>query len=785
MISTCLWIFFFWSSLFTEVKLPDFSFDFGIATVSNLTCQNVQIGTTSGTFNSSLWFLMVKETSNISCSVDFEMGVLRSRIYSTIKVNPSEISMTKTCDDDCYSTTLVKDQCTINLMVDDLHLDSPNPLMDMILPATKKFIENEVDVYVCKVILPLLMENVKNQTLDKPTSFPDLVNGATPLEDAPLFRAGVKILNEFPEIHGMQLNASIHAGTTVQLGFTFPKGFQMSLGEVTKHPPGMLTLLYNSMQGFLPDIFSLNSNTQYDFMHNSFINNSVAEVEVEHPFFASLDISFNNLHCKDDGFVCTLPCTDAVTLQNLRLKNLGEWDAIVVNHLGPLAVSFINKFINATTFSLCNNSKSDHLLIPSKKPPPVIQVPPLTYCIGFAVFAIVIIVGSVYLSLWKYRFSPASLYDGTVISLRRTLTEDIIIVLMALTTAFGFFWSNTTTAATLLMGGDVGLLSFSLMETTRSLYEAGLKPLAVLVFLFSGVYPYIKLLCILVCTVILQKPDLMILRVVDYLGKCSFLDSYAMVIMASGLQISGIADVDILPGFYVFLASTILSILTGNYATIFWRRKTSLRRRISSPDLNHLLDDEYSLQYDHNEDSIDSGKSIYGVNMKSFCFSVMNGIFVLICTLPAWIFPSMRYKVTGMASILQSSDRDMTLFELSSTSYMLLVTCIFTIAVAPFLYALMYPRWPFFASWCAADVLLLACVAGLLQLGQFVEFVIGKNMNSVYRAEAELLWPLLFLLIASVWQWILAAVHVLGIWKGIAEKLAERKRTVVQTEAEM
>ncbi|EKF33913.1 hypothetical protein MOQ_002409 [Trypanosoma cruzi marinkellei] len=341
---------------------------------------------------------------------------------------------------------------------------------------------------------------------------------------------------------------------------------------------------------------------------------------------------------------------------------------------------------------------------------------------------------------------------------------------MIVVNVFALIWSNCTTAAKIVAGDEVTLLSFSLMETTMNLYKAGLKPFAVLVFVFSGVYPYLKLLTIMICTLILQKPESRLLKVIDYFGKLSFLDSYAMVVMSSGLQMEGIADVKIIAGFYVFLAATILCVFTGNYATAFWRRNTSLRvRSISVVESMKEISDETLLLVPLRvkEKQILEMPNNSQSPFRFLSWRVLNFLFVAACILPPWIVPCLSYRVTGAATLIQPNDRNLTLYELSSASTVLLLTCIFTIGIAPLFYAAFYPRLALLASWGAADAFLLACVAGILQLERFVEFVIGTNMRSVYMAEAHLLWPMIPLLIASAWQWILAAEHVFGLSQSI------------------
>lgn len=68
------------------------------------------------------------------------------------------------------------------------------------------------------------------------------------------------------------------------------------------------------------------------------------------------------------------------------------------------------------------------------------------------------------------------------------------------------------------------------------MWTAGIYPLSILILLFSGVWPYLKLVLLLVCWVTpLQylgfKYRERILIVLDTLGKYSLLDSYVMVMM--------------------------------------------------------------------------------------------------------------------------------------------------------------------------------------------------------------------------------------------------------------
>ena len=68
------------------------------------------------------------------------------------------------------------------------------------------------------------------------------------------------------------------------------------------------------------------------------------------------------------------------------------------------------------------------------------------------------------------------------------------------------------------------------------MWEAKVYPLAILVLVFSGIWPYIKLLTLLFCWCINESklsPRVRerLLIILDILGKWSLLDSYVLIMM--------------------------------------------------------------------------------------------------------------------------------------------------------------------------------------------------------------------------------------------------------------
>ncbi|KAF8296737.1 putative Paraquat-inducible protein A [Trypanosoma cruzi] len=764
MLSTCVSLLVLWSSLlFTNTTLPDFKESFGIATVSNLSCGNARIGPSNGSFNSSLWSIGISERSLLSCAVDIEMGRVRSRLYTDVDVSPSAVSLLRSSDDQCSNAVFTKDACVFSMTLDNVRLDPPDPMLEALISLLKETIEKNSGVYFCDVLVPHFEDELKNQTVNLPEPLPPFVHGATPLNGSTIFRGLLNILNNLPDILSIRLKATEPSNTTIQLHLNFSHGFEFSKTNMTWNTSGF---------GFLPEMFQSTLDALFDVpvVWNEAGPFAGAEdlgikIRTPRPFNMSVDISMYNLTCGTDGFYCSLPCTNGIELLNLRLYGLNEWDRLVVNYIGPFVMQRINELFSSMIIPFCNTT-DNRFQIPIKESPDIVSVPPTEVIVPSVLVGFALVFGSTFLSIRKHRKSPVYLLDGSIIPLWRVLLEDTLLILMIVVNALAFLWSNCTTAARIVAGDEVTLLSFSLMETSTNLYKAGLRPFAVLVFIFSGLYPYLKLFTIMTCTLVLQKPESMVLKVIDYFGKLSFLDSYAMVVMSSGLQMEGIADVKIIAGFYVFLAATVLCVFTGNYATTFWRRNTSLRMRSNSiaRSMKEVPDEALLLvSLTVNERHVVEMPNTPRSNFRSLFWRVLNALFVAACILPPWITPCLSYRVRGAATLIQPNDRNMTLYELSSASTSLLLTCVFTIGIAPLFYAAFYPRLALLASWGAADAFLLACVAGIFQLERFVEFVIGTNMRSLYTAEARLLWPMIPLLIASVWQWVLAAEHVFGL----------------------
>ena len=154
------------------------------------------------------------------------------------------------------------------------------------------------------------------------------------------------------------------------------------------------------------------------------------------------------------------------------------------------------------------------------------------------------------------------------------------------------------------------LFNFSLVGTVRDMWHAKVYAIAICIVLFSGVWPYVKLLSMFVLWEISGKNVKAstrgkCLKFVDRLGKWSLFDSFVMTMFMVGFRFhlhvtedddyddaskklspSSFGDLDVVVtpkrSFYVFLFATVLSLVLG-HVTLFLHRK-SIRSKTEVDD---------------------------------------------------------------------------------------------------------------------------------------------------------------------------------------------------------
>ena len=134
----------------------------------------------------------------------------------------------------------------------------------------------------------------------------------------------------------------------------------------------------------------------------------------------------------------------------------------------------------------------------------------------------------------------------------------------------------------------INIYQFSLKSTLGEMWRAGVYMLMLLIWFCSGVWPYVKLILMLVCwiTSTRRSPPIKrekILYLLDALGKFSLIDTYVLVLMMVAfrynLEVAGTGSLDVYVtpkfGFYSFLFATIVSLVSG-HAILFLHRRSTL-----------------------------------------------------------------------------------------------------------------------------------------------------------------------------------------------------------------
>lgn len=646
-------------------------------------------------------------------------------------------------------------QCNLAPQITALHLDPPESTLDWILSLVEGYINTELSSTICKIGADITRQ-ITNNTEVPLNPFPPLRPGALPIQDWSIGKCVTNIVRRLPVLFGAKINVDEPAPTGLELNITMLDALNVTTSSFNLYTP--------------PDVI------------------------------LSVDLGLDMLVCDDAGLDCTV--SNGIKLPNLRTWGGGQTDRLMNNYVSPILSSIVDSLFAK------NGVKID---IGGDTPE---ESPPMVMIIIMGPAMAILAAACVGYSVYRHTKNPIADIHGKPLKLHRVIAEDVLVTGICFTCIYLFAWSNATTAASVVVGDELTVYTFSLVNSVRGMWDAGLYPLSILIALFSGVYPYIKLLTIVAFSVILQQPQNKFLRLVDNIGKFSFLDTFVMTILKTGLEINGIATVKCHTSFYIFLFATVGSVFVGNYATHGWRRQTQVRyddnerelviqrtsvnSRLASKEKRSKGSDSSAncetgianayvgLGYGANYDTAEEGaatddpmryfltgnKGLEGIDalklkwyhVWEWQLAVPCGLVVLAISCVACYYPNVTYHITGFATVLTGNERSSSLWDLFiACDPMLLTVGLFTVVFSPFMYIVTYPHCRFLAAWGATDVFLLACVAALLQLKQFISFTLGEGMEGLYSASCSLEWPLILWTLSMFVQWFFVFKQTLGI----------------------
>eukprot|EP00744_Colponema_vietnamica_P003489 GILI01005343.1.p1 GENE.GILI01005343.1~~GILI01005343.1.p1 ORF type:complete len:792 (-),score=139.52 GILI01005343.1:533-2908(-) len=746
----------------TNLNIPlAINFDLSGTTIglTNVRCPLVNGGSTSVYYNTSGISIEVNEAMNMTCEIDIDINQTKSStlVVELTSVAGEALTIATIPDPNmhCYSSNASMTQCTLAPKISALRLSPPDSTLDFLLDLIGGYVNSQISTLICKIGADITQQ-ITNTTMLPPSPFPPLRPGALPIQDWTLGKVITNIVQRLPIVFGAKIDIDEPTTTGLELNITMEDALNISTEALSVYTP--------------PDVI------------------------------LSVDLGMDMLVCDDAALDCTV--SNGIKLPNIRTYGGGQTDRLMNNYISPLLSSIVDSLFAK------DGVKMD---IPSEDSQ---ESPPTFMIIIMGPAMAVLAAACVGYSIHRHTRNPIHDIHGNPLSITRVIMEDVFVTGMCFTCIYLFAWSNATTAASVVVGDELTVYTFSLVNSVRGMWQAGLYPLSILIALFSGVYPYVKLLTIVTFSVILQQPQNKFLRLIDNIGKFSFLDTFVMTILKTGLEINGIATVKCHVSFYIFLFATVGSVFIGNYATHGWRRQTQVRyddnerellvqrtsvnKRLASSkekrskqgsdDTTRHVENAYiglgfGANYDSAaEDSTTSdpmkyfltgtGKGLEGIDaLKLKWYDVWEwqlaipfGILMLVMSCVACYYPNVTYHISGFATILTGNERSSSMWELFiACDPMLLTAGLFTVVFAPFAYVVTYPHCRFLAAWGATDVFLLACVAALLQLEQFISFTLGEGMQGLYSASCSLQWPLILWTLSMFIQWFFVFKQTLGI----------------------
>jgi len=308
----------------------------------------------------------------------------------------------------------------------------------------------------------------------------------------------------------------------------------------------------------------------------------------------------------------------------------------------------------------------------------------------------------------------------------------------------------------------INIYAFSLGSTMSEMAQAGVYLLLVLILFCSGIWPYVKLVLMMVSWIASTRrlPPVKrekILYLLDSLGKFSLIDAYVLVLMMVAfrynLSVEGVGELNVYVtpkyGFYSFLFATIISLVSG-HCMLYLHRKTMLPSipvysgRYESLS-KHIFDDKH-------------GRGLVKLTRRfrrTIVFTLFLA-FVLICV--GIGLKSFHFKFNGVAGTALGDDkvRSFSLVSIgkhiphsvqdsSSFGIHWIQTCYFFFAVVMPIVCLLSMLVLFLIpmrlkqqqkvfviaeianAWSAIEVFVIAIVASLIEISPFAESMVGKH----------------------------------------------------------
>ena len=344
-----------------------------------------------------------------------------------------------------------------------------------------------------------------------------------------------------------------------------------------------------------------------------------------------------------------------------------------------------------------------------------------------------------------------------------------------------FISSNSGTGASVYIVFNLGrrikapsLFDFSLVNSVHDMWLAGSEVLSTVVAVFSGVWPYLKLVLMLISfmlptSILSHKRREKILLILDATGKFSILDSYVMIMMMvafhfhvevplsdqSQAKEGSIVDIFCLAayGFITLIIGTLISLLLSHVITHLHRHldehpdqnkgeKAENYKSIMSFAKNKCISDTPFRIFISSMIFVTLGLVIIGSVTKcfSFYFHGLAGYALNLLDYPDHRDFSIIKLGLDVRDVYENPDAPEIIFTQFIYFFTILAIPITFLVILIILWFVpmsrraqkfLYSIAEILNAWSCIDVFVIALLAGVLQIAQFAKFMVGDKCDSI------------------------------------------------------
>eukprot|EP01137_Pigoraptor_chileana_P010360 Opistho-2@59848 len=352
-----------------------------------------------------------------------------------------------------------------------------------------------------------------------------------------------------------------------------------------------------------------------------------------------------------------------------------------------------------------------------------------------------------------------------------------------------FISSNTSVGASVYVyvsaNGSLtklpSLFDFSLGNSVRDMWVAEVYALSLLIAVFSGAWPYLKLMMLLLTwtlpvNILSRRRREQMLMALDVLGKWSLIDAFVLTLMMVAFHFNIVPPVSeytpagsfavnayVEPhwGFYSFLISTMMS-LTITHVVLACHRKELVEplpdRIADMAEESHYKEALHSHAFKSNRFLakcprlvtysvtgllvLAIGLVIAGSVMQSFQFEFKGAFKLLLNFLEE--DPTQSFSLVSLGVQLPDSAFDSNSFGVRFIQatwflfaivlplcYLVFLLVLWLVPMTPRVQHKMFHVTEVFNAWSALEVVVVSVIAALLELQQFAQFIIGDMCTQI------------------------------------------------------